>query len=264
MIIILILMGLCSGILAGLLGIGGGVLFLPAAAIYFIDYLKHDPEFIKVIIATSSMMIVANSISGLIRHTQNKFVQWKLAPVFLFATLIGARLGGYFSTISSPKTLKGLIGILLLITAVIFYLKRSKKEIMDPPPLSYTRMGVIFLGSFLISIVAAALGIGGGAFMIPLIYYAGHLPVKMVVGSSALFTFFVAINATLYYITEPTLTNNNYWMVGNVAFKIAIPVMISGMIGAQIGAGLLKKISPELVKYFFIVLLFLAGGKLIL
>ena len=107
--ILAIVLGLVAGVLAGMFGVGGGILFVPTLAAIGLSQLHAE--------ATSLLAIIPTVIVGVWRHTRYGNVRWKPAAVIGIAS-IGAAVGGAQVAESLPEsTLRKLVAVLLLVTA---------------------------------------------------------------------------------------------------------------------------------------------------
>jgi len=261
--IILIGFGLFSGLMAGLLGIGGGIVFLPLSKLYFIDYLGYDVSFVKILFATSSAIIIVNSSSSLYRHYKLGNVHFKLWPYLLLPTIVGTQIGGYFTKISTPEFLKYVLTFLLLLAAIKMFF--FKKEDVEERAMTKRNKILLLISVFLISILASMLGIGGGAFMVPILFILSGLSFKKVVGTAPMFKFFVSVSSTIFYLANTTDIKaiDGHIQLGYVDLNIWLFTAIGGLFGAQFGALLLNKIPTKLVKNVFIILLLFSAYKMI-
>ena len=263
LVIILITFGLFSGLMAGLLGIGGGIVFIPLTKLYFIDYLGYPIDFLKVLIATSSAVIIVNSSSSLYRHYKLKNVHFKLWPYLLIPTIFGTQIGGYFTKISTPQLLKYILATLLFVSAIkIFFFKQDEYKESE---MSKKNKILLIVAVFIISILAAMLGIGGGAFMVPVLFMLSGLSFKKVVGTAPMFKFFVSLSSTIFYLTTVNEISaiEGHIQIGYVDLNIWLFTAIGGMIGAQVGALLLNKTPTKIIKNIFIILLLASAYKMI-
>ncbi len=260
---ILISFGLFSGLMAGLLGIGGGIVFLPLAKLYFLDYLGYDIAFVKILIATSSAIIIVNSSSSLYRHFKLKNIHFKLWPYLFFPTLLGTQIGGYFTKITAPVYLKYILSVLLLLSA--FKMLFFKQKEIKTGEMSKKNKILLLIAVFVISIFASMLGIGGGAFMVPVLFMLSGLSFKKVAGTAPMFKFFVSVSSTAFYLLSVTdiPAVKGHIQIGYVDVTIWFYTAIGGMIGAQFGAVLLNKIPAKVAKNIFVVLLFISAYKML-
>jgi uncharacterized membrane protein YfcA len=260
--IILILFGLLSGILAGLLGIGGGIVFLPLAKFYFIDYLGHDIAFMKVLIATSSAIIIVNSSSSLYRHYKLDHIEFKLIPYLVIPALIGSQIGGSLTKLLNPVYLKNILGVSLFLFALkMLFSKKNKAREGD---FNKNKKILLFLSVFLVSIFASMLGIGGGAFIVPILFMLSGAPFKKVIGTAPIFKLFVSLGAVvLYMMSESNITPiKGHFQIGYVDINIWFFTAIGGFVGAQFGAILTSKLKADSIRYIFIGLLVLSSYKM--
>lgn len=113
-IISMIGVGLAAGFIGGLLGVGGGVLMVPAFL-----YLLHDriPD-MKIAVGTSMAVIIATSIAATIKHHTGGRVNWQVVPWVAAAAIIGAYLGAWVTGGTKPLMLRRLFAILLMVVAL--------------------------------------------------------------------------------------------------------------------------------------------------
>ncbi|MBN2525422.1 MAG: sulfite exporter TauE/SafE family protein [Deltaproteobacteria bacterium] len=255
--------GITSGIFAGLLGVGGGLIFLPLAKLYYIDHLGYPPEFLRVLIATSTAIIVSNGLSATIVHYRKHNIDMSMLPWFVAACLLGSRLGVLMvDKLPIPILRCILAGFLIILAVRIFRGRDSKSE--DQPLNQKKRMQIGGIGVG-ISTLSSMLGLGGGALMTPVLNIFYKQPIKRAIGTASLFTFTVASTACIYYLLEPTLPSVNHsLMVGHVDLQIAALVSGGGILGSWAGARLLHHSPVETIQKIFAVLLFLGALKMML
>lgn len=254
--------GLVAGISAGLLGVGGGLIFLPIAKFYFIDHLHYPPSFLKVIIATSTIIIVANSLSATIQHRRKRNLDLSLLPYFVIACVVGSRLGVLLIDVLPVSIVKCVLAAFLFISAVRI-LRGRKIDVTDKPlhRREHLQIGGIGLG---ISTLSSMLGLGGGALMTPVLNIGFRQPIKKSIGTASMFTLTVAASAGTYYLLQPTIeAAEQHAMFGYVDLKIALFVAIGGIIGSWTGARLLHKVPVVLIQKIFAGMLLIAAVKML-
>lgn len=263
LIILLLGVGFFSGVSAGLLGVGGGLIFVPFAKFFFLDYLQYPGSFLKVIIATSTAIIVFNSLGAVIHHHRKKNINFELLPYFVVATLIGARIGVFCVDYVPITVLKCILAAFLIVSAV--RILRGRDPSKDHRVLQrrdHIKIGGISIG---ISTLSSMLGLGGGAIMLPILNTGFHQPIKASVGTASIFTFAVSSSACLYYFWQPTVSSPaQHVMIGYVDIQIAAWVILGGILGSWVGVHLLHKTPVKKVQKIFAILLLFAAVKLML
>ena len=158
-ILIFLVVGVFAGTLAGMFGIGGGVIIVPALIATFI-YLGFDQIIIThLAIGTSLASIFFTGIASAYSHNQRQGVVWKAFYPLSIGIGIGAILGAIIASNISGNSLRSLVGVFLLIIAVqlisSFEIKDSKKK---------SNFSLSMLSGSGIGMASSLIGIGGGSF----------------------------------------------------------------------------------------------------
>ncbi len=244
------------GILSGMFGVGGGFILTPLL------FFNGIPP--AVAVATGANQIVASSLSAVLAHFKRKTVDLKMGVVLLvgglLGALIGVRLFTYLKELGQVELLVnlcyviflGLIGSLMLIES-LNAIRRSKSNKprkikrhhsrLQELPLKmrfrtsklYISAIPVFVTGFLVGILSAVMGVGGGFIMVPAMIYILGMPTKVVVGTSLFQIIFVAAFSTMMHATESQ----------TVDVVLAVCLLVSGVIGAQIGTKLGLKMKAE-------------------
>ncbi len=277
--ILLIVIGVLVGILASLLGVGGGVLYVPILILGFkVDALTAT--------AVSSFVIIFTSLSGTIEYAKQKRIDFKAGIILVLlaipGSLIGARIVTYYSMLRTY--LRALFGLLLIILALRdyrrFYLKIKKMKgkgetiSITTEDLQTTRgekvektdaKGVKFVYNrdmktgavfgFIGGVLAGMLGIGGGIIFVPALNLIIGLPMHLSVATSTFIIIFSSIMAVIVKADYLSWTN---------IITYGIPLAIGAVLGAHLGARSARKIQSLYLKLAFSTLLLFTGIKLIL
>ncbi len=271
-ILLILLLGLTTGFLAGMFGIGGGFIATP-----LLMFIGIPPA---IAVSTSTNQIIASSVSGVFAHFRKGSVDIKMGLVLVIGGFIGSTLG-----VSIFKILQktGHIDLVVALTYVIFLGTISVTMLIDSvKTLVEKKYGVTWektengnLDKFLakidrlpwkshfpksditvslivpivlsigIGILVALMGVGGGFLMIPAMIYILRMPSSVVVGTSLFQIVFIASNATFLQ----AVTNNT------VDIVLAFLMIISSSIGAQIGTRTGYKVDADSMRSFLSLLL---------
>ncbi len=256
-IFLIIFIGIFVGGLSGLFGIGGGFLMTP-----LLIFLGIPPA---VAVGTEAPHVLASSVSGVIAHWRRKNVDYKMGFFLLLGGIFGSTVGvNLFKILRSFGQIDivikllfiiflGLIGLSMLFESAKTYRRhrttstirqklhqhswihglpfkfrfhRSKLYISVIPP--------IIIG-FVIGILSAMMGVGGGFIMLPAMVYILGMPTNVVVGTSLFQIVFVTANSTFFqsYLNQ------------TVDIVLAALMIVGGVVGAQIGAKLATKLRGE-------------------
>lgn len=251
-IIILLTLGVVAGIVAGLFGLGGGILFTPILFVVFSDAGFQDP----VVLTIGSSLFctfVATTGSSIRQFVQQNFY-WIEGLKVGFMGVIGVSLGK--QVITSPyysqQEFVIFFSILLLYVSYMFFRRGSQKTAdlkNDVEPVSWYQASVTGgLGGF----VAALAGIGGGGVMVPVMNLLFKKDFVKTVSISSLAIIFISLSGWLQLgITGDeveTLTRYNW---GYVDFGAAFPLAVGGLLGGFAGAYINIKLSRRILQYAF-------------
>ncbi len=270
-VILILLLGLATGFLAGMFGIGGGFLATP-----FLMFIGIPPA---IAVSTSTNQIIASSVSGLLAHLRKSNVDIKMGLFLVIGGFIGSTFGvSIFKILQKVGHLDivvalvyviflGSIGITMLVESVKSFVEKKHgirwekaensnldaflEKIDRLPwkvyfPKSDVTISVIapIILSIGIGILVSLMGIGGGFLMIPAMIYILRMPSSMVVGTSLFQIIFIASNSTFLQ----ALTNN-------VDIVLAFLMIVSSAIGAQLGTRIGYKGDADSMRSFLSLLI---------
>ncbi|WP_444891266.1 sulfite exporter TauE/SafE family protein [Microbulbifer sp. DLAB2-AA] len=263
MLLIYLLLGAVAGTAAGLLGIGGGLIIVPALVLIF-SATGISPEVLThMAVGTSLATIVVTSISSVWAHNAKGGVDWHLFWVMTPGILVGSWLGGVTADLLPGAWLQLLIGVFAIIMAVRMGMSglrtASQKESDTHLPGS---LPLICSGG-VIGWLAAIFGIGGGALVVP---YLSYFAVKMqrAVGTSAAFGLPIAISGSLSFVVQGW--GNKLlpsWSSGYIYWPAFLGIVLTSVLFAKLGANLAHKISSKRLKLCFALLLCIIGIRFI-
>jgi len=244
---------IASGI-SSMIGIGGGVLYVPIL-------LSFDFPFYQAA-AISLFIIMALSLSSTLVYYRVQLVDWKLALAIEPIIAITALIGGYYSSFIQIKELK-ILFILILIVSGYFMIKPIKK-IQDkfinkrkwgywPRKFGEEEYSInLLIGlplTVLVGLVAGLLGTGGGAIKVPLMVLLLGVPMKIAVGTSC---FMVGITALFGFW--------GHFFAGHFEPKMALILALVVFTGAQAGSRISIKVDKILLKKIYAIFLFLISA----
>ncbi len=113
-ILILVIIGLASGILSGMVGVGGGIIIVPAL-VFFLGFSQHEAQ------GTSlGLLLLPVGILAVINYYKEKYIDLKVVAIMAVAFVVGGWLGSKFALTVSQDTLKKIFGGMLLILSIKF------------------------------------------------------------------------------------------------------------------------------------------------
>jgi hypothetical protein len=255
-------------------GVGGGFLMTP-----LLFFIGIPPA---VAVATEANQIVASSFSGFLAHFRRKNVDIKMGFVLLVGGLIGAAIGvqvfALLREIGQVDLLVklcyilflGIIGILMFFES-LRAIRRSKNPthkriikkrhnwIHNLPFKAKFRTSGLYISvipptciGFIVGILSAIMGVGGGFIMVPAMIYLLGMPTKVVVGTSLFQIIFVTAFATVMHATT------NY----TVDMALAVLLLIGGVLGAQIGTRIGLRLKAEQLRILLSLIVMLVCLKI--
>ncbi len=247
--LILLLAGAAGGFLSGMLGVGGGIIFIPILDLV----LKHygiETEPVKYILANSLTVIIFTG-------SLNSYRQYKAGNYFPRQVFFTAALGLMTAFAASWLIAQGdwyhkkafnLVFILVLIPAILrmfFPSKNPKKRVGPASPLSYMGIGSIT------GIFSAFSGLGGGMVMIPSFVNFLQLDMKRAVSISAGVVPFLALpNAVSYMLGSPQV-NISMGHIGYVVYPIVLPMIAGTLLTVPLGVRTGHRMSAHVGKIIF-------------
>ena len=190
----LTLLGICTGFLSGLLGIGGGMIMVP-----FITFLLTSKGYpgdytVKIAVATSLATICLTSLSSLRAHHSRGAVLWPIVKVLAPGILLGSLVGAQLAAALPGKLLGILFAVFVAFSATQMFLNRKPKASRTlPGPLGTFSVG------WVIGMLSALVGAGGAFVSVPFMTWC-NVKIHDAVGTSSALGFPIALGGTIGYI----------------------------------------------------------------
>lgn len=271
-----LVVGLAVGVLAGLLGIGGGMLLVPAFKLgYAMDSLMCT--------ATSLFTIIPTSVSGAISHIRNKTCLPKLGVAAGLGGACLSPLGVWLATLSPDWAVMGAAALIIAYSSVTMFRKALKapkvprgatgaeaadaaaKEAAaedraaaierahaEAPAIGWREAAIGAAIGLFAGLASGYVGVGGGFIMVPLMMSILHVPMKLTSGTSLIAVMILAVPGT---VTQALLGNIN-WIAG-------IAVACGSIPGATLGAKLIPKVPERQLRFLFAGFLVVAAVLLV-
>lgn len=256
LIVTYLLVGALAGLLAGLFGIGGGMVIVPVLVITF-EVLQFSPDVLThMAVATSLATIVFTSISSVRTHHQKGAVDWEIVWKLSAGILFGAVLGVFTADSLSGSGLQIVIGISALIVAAQMGLGLKPKPTRSLPE---TKGMAVAGGS--IGWASALFGIGGGSLTVPFLTWCNH-PMQRSVATAAACGFPIAlVGAASNIIIGWDNVNLPETSLGYIYLPALAGIVLTSVPFARVGAKLAHKLSAEKLKKLFAILLVVVAIK---
>ena len=248
--------GSIGGFLGGLLGLGGGIIFVPALFFIFTLYGINSDHIMQSAVSTSLACVVISSLSAAIKHNKNKLINWIVFYKMLPGLIAGSVAGVILITMLSSGTIKIYYGILLLLISV--YLIFEKKSI-DKITVTGSKYRFINIFSFLTSSISTLLGVGGGTLTTPYFKYYGETMKRSIATAAA-----CGVPIALFGIMITFLVNMVSGIFENtifdfISFDAFIIISLSTLVFSYIGAAMTFTTNTIVLKNIFSITLFITG-----
>jgi len=248
------------GFVAGLFGVGGGLITVPVL-FYIFDSAGLDRSFIMhLAVGTSFSIIIPTSFISTITHMKFKAVDFDIVKSFGVFVMFGIIIGTIFAVNLKTAYLILFFSIITMFFAFYFLISKEK---MKPMQNKMNMMHKIILGS-LSGFFAAPMGIGGGSINVPILKMFGY-SINQAIGSSAAIGFLVSLIGALGFAISGTHLDTeaplSFGFVNIPAFLIFIPIT---MLMAKIGAKAVHQMNKQIINRLFGVFLFIVSCRLFL
>ena len=255
-LLIYLLLGACAGLLAGLLGIGGGLVLVGALAWLLPMQGVPADAAMHVALASSLASIVLTAAASARAHHRRGSVLWPTVAWMVPGVLLGGALGSRFAIALDDDVLRWCVAGYCFVIAAQMLLSKPYVEagtVAAPRGPGYTLAG----GG--IGIVSAIVGIGGGSLTVPLLVWRGVSPVRAV-GTSSACGIFIGIGSALgYALQAPAGAVALPGAFGYVYLPAALGVALASVFAAPYGTRLAHAISGQSLKRVFAAFLLLVG-----
>ena len=257
-ILFYILIGLVTGVLSGMLGIGGGVISVPALFYIFETLNPNDPFLMHKCIATALGSTLITSIGASIAHHKKRALLPNVLKMIVPGLVIGCILGALISTVIPSGLLQSFFGWMALLLSIHFLFPNLFKGEISPHPTN----AISFFGA-LIGALSSLLGVGGGVFMVPLLL-AYSVPLKNAVATSSAGTLTTAFVGSVIYLFiaygKPTGPDT----IGFINIPAVLGIGVSSLLTSSFGVKLAHVLPTHIVKRGFALALAVTGISMVL
>ena len=237
-----------AGFMAGLLGVGGGIIIVPALYYAFTVLDFELATRMHLAVGTSLAIIIPTSIISTKTHMEYDAVDFKMVKSFGLFILIGVILGTFLAVNLKTPTLVLFFSIFAFMVGLFFIFLREKL-VENPKTISNI---VKNISGIVIGFISVPLGIGGGSLMVPFMRTFGY-DIRKSIGTAAAVGFLISISGTITMIIGGKIINNintpfSVGYINLLGFVVFVPVT---MIMARLGAKAVYKIDKKLLSKIF-------------
>jgi len=258
--LLFVLVGIFAGLLAGLFGIGGGLVMIPMF-LWGFRVAGFVPEIIvHLAFGTSLAIIIPTAISSALGHRKRGNVDWHLVIRMACGSIVGVAIGSSLAVGLSGDTLKGLFGIMQIGVGSRLFAKPPKLPVGEQLPGTWSKVMLIGIvgGAF-----SSFFGVGGGVITVPLIMFVLHQSMHRAVGNSSGLMVISALTGTVSYIWHgwgnPQLPP---FCLGFVNLMVIILVAPFTILMARVGVRIATRTSHDKMVKLFAVLIILVGVRM--
>jgi uncharacterized membrane protein YfcA len=251
--------GAVAGVLAGLLGIGGGLVIVPMLVYCFTRQGLSYDLIMHMALGTSMASIIFTAFSSFYSHHKRGAVQWTIVRRIVLGILVGTFLGSWIASSLSTNFLKSLFVLFLYYVAVQLLSDRQPKPSRQLPG----RFGMFGVGN-VIGGISSLLGIGGGTLSVPFMMWC-NISVHQAIGTSAAIGFPIAIAGTVGYVWHGLrVAGLPAYSVGYVYLPALLGIVCASVLTAPLGVLLAHRLPVPRLKRVFALLLLLVGTRMLI
>ncbi|CAK0766990.1 putative membrane transporter protein [Azospirillaceae bacterium] len=252
--------GLCAGLIAGLLGVGGGIVIVPALLQVFAILDVDIAIRMHMAVGTSLASIVTTAISSIHAHHKRQAIDipllWKWSP----SVVVGVVLGTAIASLVKGSTLSTIFGSFALTVSAYMAFVRSDLRLRDGLPAGPIKHAIgVFIGC-----LSSMVGIGGGTLSVPTMVLCNY-PIRRAVGTAAAIGLTIALPGAIgFIITGWNAPGRPPLSLGYVSLIGLCLTSPAGMLAAPLGARIAHNIKPIYLRRMFSVFLALVAAKMLL
>ncbi len=246
--------GALSGVLGGMLGIGGGIITVPCLLFLF-HYIDIPQTYIMhMAIATSLAAMIFNTFAATRAQNKRKAVVWDVFKKLLPGIVVGSLIGAFIALWLSSVALEIFFGVFLLTLAIRFYFQRPASSETHKLPHPF----ILNLFSASVGALSNLLGIGGGSVTVPILT-SFKMQVKNAIGTSSAVTLVTTVCGTITYLILGIGVVPRSDTIGLINIPAFLIIGIVAFLAAPYGVKLTHEINPAKVRKIFAIVLALTG-----
>ncbi|MBY4892065.1 sulfite exporter TauE/SafE family protein [Rhodobacteraceae bacterium N5(2021)] len=249
MLALILAIGALAGVVAGLLGVGGGIVLVPAFFFAFEGLGYSTDGLMQICLATSLATIVVTSVRSVLGHNKKGAVDWDILRSWGPGIAIGAGCGVLAASGLRNEVLMGIFGVLGVSVGLYMAFGRSEWRLGSQMP---ARVGTV-VSSPILGFLSVLMGIGGGSFGVPMMtLYA--VPIHRAVATAAGFGVIIAVPAVIGFLLTPGEgAGRPPFTMGQVNLVAFVAVIAMTLLTTPLGVKLAHAMDPKPLKRVFAV-----------
>lgn len=254
----LLITGMIAGVLAGLLGVGGGIVIVPVLFLLFPYLGVHDDVRMHLAVGTSLATIIPTSILSARAHHRRGAVDFALLKAWGPAIFVGVLIGGAFGAAVKGEVLTLVFAAVAMLVAANMALRKEGMILAESLPGGLARQAMaLVVGAF-----SVVMGIGGGTLSVPILT-AFNYPIRRAVGTASAIGLIIAVPGTLSFMLSglgnPHLPVGSFGYVNLLGFALIVPATLAM---APVGVKLAHTIDPKNLRRAFAFFLLLTALRM--
>ncbi|OAH58357.1 MULTISPECIES: sulfite exporter TauE/SafE family protein [Bacillaceae] len=261
--LILLAIGLIAAAIGALVGLGGGIIIVPAL-LFLGSTSLLDPVSPQIAVGTSSVILIVTGLSSTLAYMKQKKVDYKLGFILFIGSAPGSIIGAYANKGLDMSQFSLYFGLFMVFMSFVLMFKNRAKPILGTRgmPRTFTDNEGTHtysiepitgtLASFIVGFFGGLFGIGGGSLMVPAMIMLFAVPPHVAVATSMLLIFLSAGASSITHIS-----------LGNVEWLYAVVLVPGAWFGAKLGAWLNARIASKTVVLLLRLVLIFVGVRLI-
>jgi uncharacterized membrane protein YfcA len=262
----IVIIGISSGFLAGLLGVGGGILIIPSLFLLYSFYPHPHSEFLsQCIFGTSNGIILINSIKNFSNYYKQGLITIKNTLKFACAGLAGGFIGARVASYLSSNSLKIFFGIFLLLMSIKmgFFTKKDNNNNFKLSDFHINIFILLIIG-FTVGFVSGFFGIGGGIVAVPVLTSFCKIPMIFAQGFSVSLIPFNKIGGVLGFVFGGIKDIGiSFPFIGFMDVSLVVICGILGGISTKWGLKIAKNLNQRMLQRIFALVLAVVAVKII-
>ncbi|MGM9925065.1 MAG: sulfite exporter TauE/SafE family protein [Bacillus sp. (in: firmicutes)] len=267
-ILLLIVTGLCAGIVGSVIGLGGGIIIVPAVLYFHNSLGLLEGLTPQKAVGISTVMMIFTGLSSTLAYIKYKTVDYRTGLIFFIGSGPGGILGSYVNKLLDLNSFNLYFGTFVIIISIILLIKDKlkpsklieratiKKTFQDPSGKEYIygyHPLIAIAICFAVGFCSGLFGIGGGSLIVPAMILLFLFPPHVAVATSMFLVFLSSITNSITHIA-----------LGNVIWAYAFALIPGAWIGAKIGAAINTKLRSTTLVNILRIMLLVVGLKLII
>lgn len=249
-IILFLFTGVIAGGLAGMLGIGGGIIYMPVLLTYFKILSFPDTSIPIISVSTSLSIIVFSVINGARTHWKHKMLDMQALPYLVISGAVGAIIASFGLTAISIGKFEILYCIFLYSVGIKTLIPLKEKPV--PKDSQSTRTAKFLFIGFVAGVISAFFGVGGGLIMVPLLHYMARFKMGKAIGTSSGYIFCIAVISLFTYLFHSQfLIEVPKHVIGSIYWPALVITLPTAFFFNKVGAKITHKLPGNKIKLIF-------------